>query len=304
MIRREFLKMTGIAVATTAFGSRALVSPSPALAQETSPTQVAWIENGEPAALLQAALKEMGGMSRFVSNGDVVVIKPNMGWDRTPELAGNTNPELVAEVVKECLNAGAKKVKIFDRTCNNPQRCYASCGIEEAATAVGAEVSQIQDERFKSISIKNGEIVKEWSVYQDYLEADKVINIPIAKHHKLARVTLGIKNLMGVLGNERGQIHQNFEKKINDIVGQILPTLTIIDAYRMLIANGPSGGNPADVKMAKSLIMSPCTISADLTALGLFGLKLEEIPYLKEAIARKMNEYDIASLKVKKVSLS
>jgi uncharacterized protein (DUF362 family) len=236
---------------------------------------VAWpdvvrIENGEPAALLRAALQKMGGMGRFISRGDVVVIKPNIGWDRPPELAANTNPELVAELVKECLQAGAKRVKIFDRTCNNPLRCYANSGIEAAAAAVGAEVSHIDESRFKEISLKSGEVLKTWPIYQDYLEADKIINVPIAKHHGLSRLTLGLKNLMGVMGGSRGQLHNNFQKKLIDVVSEILPTLTVIDAYRILTDNGPSGGYPADVKLTRTLVMSPCPVAADMAVLDLF----------------------------------
>lgn len=317
MKRRAFLKMTGRGLVAAGLGSLLSGATSPTLAQDaatvpaTGPAaaasgapDVVLVENGEPAALLQAALKEMGGMGKFVSRGDVVVVKPNIGWDRPPELAGDTNPELVAEVVKECLNAGAKVVKVFDRTCNNPLRCYANSGIEAAAAGAGAEVTQIDESRFKTIGLKNGEAVKSWDIYQDYLEADKIINVPIAKHHGLARVTLGLKNLMGVMGGQRGQIHNPFDKKLNDIAGEILPTLTIIDAYRMLMNNGPSGGNPADVKLAKTLIMSPCTVSADLTALSLFGLQIGDLPYLQEAVNRKMLKFDPTRLNVKKVALS
>lgn len=265
---------------------------------------VVWVENGEPAQLLTAALKEIGGMSRFVSKGDIVLVKPNIGWDRSPEQAADTNPDLVAAIIKECLNAGAKKVRVFDRTCNNPQRCYGNSLIQEKAEAIGAEVTHIDDNRFTMVQLKKGQTLKEWPIYQDYLEATKVINVPIAKHHGLARVTLGMKNLMGVMGGSRGEIHTPFSEKLVDIVSEILPTLTIIDAYRILMAHGPQGGNPEDIKLAKTLIMSACTVAADHAALPLFGLKPDDVEYIKVAAQRGLNKVPVDTINMKKVMLN
>jgi uncharacterized protein (DUF362 family) len=299
MNRRNFLLSTGAGIVGGALFTRG-VDP---LFAAPPPPQAVWVENGEPAQLLAAALKEMGGITRFISRGDVVVVKPNMGWDRAPQFAANTNPDLIAAVIHECFNAGAKTVKVFDRTCNNPLRCYTNSQIEEKARAAGAEVTQIRENRFVDKAI-NGEVVKEWSVYKDYLEADKVINVPIAKHHSLSRVTLGMKNLMGVLGGNRGDIHNEFNKKIVDIDRTILPSLTIIDAYRILTANGPVGGNLAHVKQARTLIMSPCIVCADYLALDLFGLKVEDVGVVSEALKRGLNKFDVKSLNVKRVRLS
>ncbi|NOX90391.1 MAG: DUF362 domain-containing protein [Calditrichaeota bacterium] len=264
--------------------------------------QAVWVENGEPEQLLKRALQEFGGLKRFIKKGDVVVIKPNIGWDRPPELAANTNPQLVAALVKACKEAGAKKVKIFDRTCNNPQRCYRNSQIQKWAEKAGAKVEHVRPNRFKKIAI-GGRVVKEWLIYRDYLEADKVINVPIAKHHSLSLVTLGLKNLMGVMGDNRGLIHNNFAEKLTDIDRKILPTLTIIDAYRILTANGPVGGNPKDVKLTKTLIISDCTVSADNLALSLFGLKSEDVPHIKMAYEKGLAKYDPGKLTVRRVTL-
>ena len=299
MHRRDFLRTAGSGALGTAFLASSFESM---LAGPASP-HVVWVENGEPAQLLAAAFKEFGGIQHFISRGDVVVVKPNMGWDRAPQFAANTNPDLAAAVARECLNAGAKVVKVFDRTCNNPLRCYSNSQIEARAREAGADVSQIRENKFVTKSI-NGEIIKEWPIYRDYLEADKVINLPIAKHHSLCRVTLGLKNLMGVMGGNRGDIHNMFTQKLIDIDRTILPTLTIIDAYRILTANGPVGGNLAHVKTPRTLIMSPCTVSADYTALNLFGLTLDDVDVVKEAAKRGLQKYDIRSLNVKKVRLA
>ncbi|MCI0492006.1 MAG: DUF362 domain-containing protein [Planctomycetes bacterium] len=301
MNRRDFLVATGAG----ALGASLLSSSRNQLFAETQTQtpQAVWVENGEPAQLLAAALKEMGGMSQFVSRGDVVVVKPNMAWDRAPEYAANTNPELVAAVVAACLDAGAKTVKVFDRTCNNPLRSYANSQIEDKATNAGADVSQVRDSRFVNKAI-DGELVKEWPIYKDYLEADKVINVPIAKHHSLAKVTLGMKNLMGVMGGNRGDIHDNFAQRLVDIDRTILPTLTIIDAYRILTANGPVGGNLAHVKQPRTLIMSPCIVAADYVALELFGLGLGDAGFVGEAVKRGLNKYDVGKLDLRRVRLA
>jgi uncharacterized protein (DUF362 family) len=297
MDRREFLKYS------IAFGAGSLVWRAPLPLHAATP-EALWISGGEPADLLTAALQNVGGMQTFISKGDVVVIKPNIGWDRAPQFAADTNPILVGEIIKACLDAGAKKVKVFDRTCNNPQRCYKNSMIKETAEKFGAEVDHIRDFKFKSVRLPEGELVKEWPIYEDYLEADKVINVPVAKHHSMCRVTLGMKNLMGVMGGNRGEIHNHFNMKINDITARILPALTIIDGYRILTRNGPSGGNLNDVKLMKTLILSPCMISADVLALELFDLEINQVPYLQEAIKRGLNKYKQSELKVKRIQLA
>lgn len=302
MKRRTFIKSTGLGIAGAGMLPLSINGLSKVLAQESFPDAVR-VENGEPALLLQTALKELGGLKRFISLGDNVVIKPNMGWDRAPEYAANTNPDLVAELVKETFAAGAKSVKIFDRTCNNPRRCYLNSLIQEKAEAAGAEVLQVRDNRFKTIAI-NGQTIDEWPIYKDYLDADKVINIPVAKHHSMGGVTLGLKNLMGVMGDNRGSIHKNFSAKLIDIDSKILPQLTIIDAYRILLDNGPSGGDLDDVKLTKTLIASPCIVTADVLGLSLFNKKLQEVDYIHEAAKRGLNQFDLNNLNVKTVILT
>jgi len=296
MKRRTFIKTTALGTAA------AVMSMNYIKAEETLPEAV-WVENGEPKELFDRAVKEMGGLGRFISKGDVVVVKPNIGWDRAPEYAANTNPDLVEAIIKECFKVGAKKVKVFDRTCNNPQRCYRNSAIEEKAKAAGAETSHMKKNRYKPLQV-NGELVKEWPIYKDYLDADKVINVPIAKHHSMATVSLGLKNLMGVFGEDRGKVHKDFSTRLIDIDKEILPQLTIIDGYRILTNHGPRGGNLEDVVMKKTLIMSPCTVNADILGLQLFGHKLEDIDHINMALKRGLNKYDPKTLKLKKVVLS
>ena len=300
MKRRRFMRV--LSAGTLSLGLLPLTRHSFLQAKDKFP-QAVWVENGEPEALLARALQEFGGLQRFIKNGDVVVVKPNIAWDRPPELAATTNPQLVAAVVKACKDAGAKEVKVFDRTCNNPRRSYRSSKIAEYAKKAGAKVEQVRENRFKPLKI-NGKIISEWPIYEEYLKADKVINIPIAKQHSISGVTLGLKNLMGVMGDNRGLIHNNFEEKLTDIDRKILPTLTIIDAYRILTANGPVGGNPKDVKLTKTLILSDCTVSADYLALSLFGFTLNDVPHIQKAYEKGLAKYDRKKLTVRKVRLA
>ena len=301
MKRRRFLKTASLGTISAGF---APYLPSISYSQQTRFPDVVVVDNGEPDALISTACKEIGGLQRFISKGDIVVIKPNIGWDRVPELAANTNPHLVGKLTELCFEAGAKQVKIFDRTCNNPLRCYSNSLIEENGSRAGADVLQIRQSRYISHALPNGKLLREWPIYQDYLEADKVINVPIAKHHSMSSVTLGLKNLMGVMGGDRGSLHSDFAVKLIDIVETIKPTLTVIDAYRVLLHNGPQGGNPDDVRLARTLILSPCTVCADIASLELFDLRPAQVEHLQEAINRKMAIINHETLNLKKVTLS
>ncbi|MFH0779082.1 MAG: DUF362 domain-containing protein, partial [Candidatus Eisenbacteria bacterium] len=244
MDRREFLKAAGAGVAAGLIGGLRLPTGTGAEVQHPA---FAVVSGPSVEKNLLSGLKTLGGMSKFVSKGDVVLVKPNIGWDRTPEQAANTNPDLVFSVVKSCYKAGAKKVKVFDYTCNDPRRCYVRSGIADAAKKAGAEVSFIDERKFKQVDM-GGAVLKKWPVYADALECDKIINVPIAKHHGGARLTMSLKNWMGVIGDPRGRLHQDFSQSLADLARFFRPALTILDATRILTANGPQGGNLKDVK--------------------------------------------------------
>ena len=178
------------------------------------------------------------------------MLKPNIAWDRTPEQAANTNPDLVAEVVRQCWQAGAKRVIVTDVSCNEPRRCFQRSGIEAAARAEGAEVILPDPDHFREVDM-GGVVLKNWPVFTPFLEADKVINLPIAKHHVLTGATLGMKNWYGILGGERNRLHQQIHQSLADLANFMLPTLTFMDCYRVLLRNGPTGGNPEDVAAEK-----------------------------------------------------
>lgn len=241
---------------------------------------------GEPRALVERTLQNLGGMRRFVSRQDVVLLKPNISWDRTPQQAANTNPEVVAEVVRQCWQAGAKRVIVTDVSCNEPRRCFQRSGIQAAARAAGAEVILPDPELYREVDL-GGVVLKSWPVFTPFLEADKIINLPIAKHHNLVGVTLGMKNWYGILGGERNRLHQQIHQSLADLASFMLPTVTLLDCYRILIRNGPTGGNIEDVVLKKTMVAGTDPVAIDAwVAKAWWNLDPEQLPYLEMAAAR------------------
>jgi uncharacterized protein (DUF362 family) len=256
-------------------------------------------KDGEPRALVQKALENLGGMRRFVARQDVVVIKPNIAWDRTPEQAANTNPELVAEVVRQCWSAGAKRVIVTDVSCNEARRCFHRSGIEAAARAAGAEIILPDPEKFRDVEI-GGVVLKTWPVFTPFLEADKILNLPIAKHHELTGATLGMKNWYGILGGQRNRLHQQIHQSLADLAAFMLPTLTVMDCYRILLRNGPTGGNLEDVALKKTVVAGTDPVALDAyVAKAYWNLDAEHLPYLRMAAARGLGVVEFEKLAVK-----
>jgi len=300
--RREFIKSL---LVTSGAALSVIVNPFKGLpllgAKEDIPDLV-MVKGGTPKALVQKALVSMGGMDRFVSRGDIVVVKPNIGWDRLPEQGANTNPEVVETVVRMCIDAGAKKVKVFDRPCDDPRRCYVQSGIENAVRSAGGEIYYVDERKFREVKI-GGEILKTWPMYTEVLEADKVMNVPVAKHHSLTRVTLALKNWMGVMGGNRSLIHQKIDQSLADLTLLIKPSLTILDATRILLRNGPSGGNVHDVKKMDVVVAGIDQVAVDSLGASFFGIKGEELGFLR--IAEKMGKgtIDYKKLRFKSIEL-
>ena len=243
-------------------------------------------QGDDPRQLIRKAIEELGGIGRFISRGDVVVIKPNIAWDRTPEQAANTNPEVVAETVRLCREAGAARVIVTDVSCNDPRRCFQRSRIAESARAEGAQVILPEERKFKEVDLR-GDVLSSWPVFEPFLAADKVINLPIAKHHSLTGVTLGMKNWYGILGGQRNRLHQRIQESLVDLADFMRPTLTIIDAYRVLIRNGPTGGSIADVALKKTLVAGTDPVALDAyVAKAYWDLDAGQLPYLQLAQAR------------------
>jgi uncharacterized protein (DUF362 family) len=300
MDRREFIKLAGI----TGIGLSIPLNISPILIDAAvSPETKLAVASGKSAAeITKAAVNAFGGMKKFISRDDIVVVKPNMAWDRLPEQGANTNPEVVAAIVALCYEAGAKKVKVFDRPVNDARRCYVQSGIAEAARAAGAVVSYMDDRKFKNMRI-GGEALREWPLYQEIIEADKVINVPIAKHHGLAWLTMSMKNWMGVMGGSRDRIHQKLDQSLVDLSLVIKPTLTVLDAVRVLTANGPQGGSLADVRKLNTVIVGTDQVAVDAYGATLFGMKGSDLGYVRVAAEAGLGTMDLSKVNIMKIDV-
>jgi uncharacterized protein (DUF362 family) len=229
-------------------------------------------------------------------------VKPNIGWDRLPEQAGNTNPAVVAVLVKLCYDAGAQKVKVFDRPVNDPRRCYVQSGIEAAAKSAGADVQFVDERKFKDMEI-NGLALRSWPLYSELFEADKVINVPIAKHHSLAKLTLSMKNWMGVMGGSRRMIHQKLDESLVDLAMKVKPCLTVLDAVRILTDNGPQGGDLRDVKKLDTVVAGVDQVAIDAYGATLFGMKGSDLGYVRTAAEHRFGVMDLNKLQIRKMTV-
>jgi uncharacterized protein (DUF362 family) len=307
--RRDFLAHSTAAAGLLALGPQA----QHLLAQTAKPADMAiarWSGKGTPSdaelkdlavKLTEKAIDGLGGMGRFVKKGDVVWVKPNIGWDRTPELAGDTNPDLVATLVKMCFDAGAKKVKVGDNPCDIAVKTYQSSGIAAAVKPLGAEVVFLDRNRFKETAI-GGERVKTLPVYPDLLECDLVINAPIVKHHVLSEVTLCMKNYMGVIDNRR-TFHQDIPNCLNDLVRFMKPRLCVLDAIRILKAHGPKGGKLEDVELKTSVAAGVDIVALDAWGAEVMGKKPADLKTITAGAQAGLGKIDYRSLVLKEIAV-
>jgi len=292
MKRREFIK-------DLAVGSLLLHVQPDLLAQTNTSPDLAWIQGESPAQITKEAISALGGIQRFISKGDVVMVKPNIGWDRVPKQAACTNPEVVKTIIELCLGAGAKEVKVIDNPCNPANRTYARSGIADAAKEAGAKVLFPNPHRLKKMPL-NGEWLKEWEVYTDFVEADKIINVPIAKTHSLCRLTMGMKNWLGALGGNRNQLHQKIDQAMVDLAAFFKPCLSVMDGYRILIRNGPQGGRLSDAKLFKTVVAGVDYVAVDAAGATFFDIQPQDLPYLQIAHRKGLGEINLEKLKIEK----
>ena len=292
MKRRDFLK-------NVAVGSLLVGVPSRLLPQEGGFPDLSMIQGESPGQITKEAISAVGGIKRFVAKGDVVIVKPNIGWDRTPEQAACTNPEVVKAIVELCVGADAKQVIVIDNTINPARRTYARSGIAKAAKEAGAKVPYVNPHHLKKMAL-NGEWFKEWEVYTDFVEADKIINVPIAKTHSLSRLTMGLKNWLGAVGGPRNQLHQGLDYAMIDLAKFFKPALTVLDAYRILLRNGPQGGRLSDAELKKTVVAGVDYVAVDALGATFFDIKPEELPYLQLASERKIGRIDLEKLNIEK----
>jgi uncharacterized protein (DUF362 family) len=332
--RREFLRRMAARLGTlaggwllSACGARETPRPTaPSLPTPTpippSPTAIAGVTSaptatpsaeypdlvvargGEPEELVQRALAALGGIGQFVHPGDDVIVKPNICVAyHTYEYAATTNPWVVAALVRLCLEAGARRVRVMDYPFGGTaEQAYVRSGIQEQVVAAGGEMEIMPHFKFISTEIPQGLDLRQCDIYDDVLNADVVIDVPIAKHHSLARLTLGMKNLMGVI-RDRPAMHRNLGQRLADLTSRIRPALTVVDAVRILVDNGPTGGSLDDVKKMDTVIVSPDIVSADSYAATLFGLQPNDLSYVRAATAMGLGRSDLDRLKIEEIAV-
>ncbi len=310
LTRREFLKLTGMAAAGLVLLETGCSPQAGKSQRQLSPptgnqAYLAVARGTDPAAIVKTALASLGGIERFVKTGQDVIIKPNICVDYHPaEYAATTNPDVVATLVALCLGAGAKHVRVMDSPFAgiSPNSAYAASGIEAAVKAAGGVMEVMSPIKFAKFPIPQGKSITSWEIYRDVLETDVLIDVPIAKNHSLARLTLGGKNLLGVVSNPN-QIHADLPQRVADLVSLIRPTLTVVDAYRILKEHGPTGGSLNDVTQANTIIASHDIIAADAYGATLFGLTGADVPYIKIGAEMGLGTLDLSKVKVEEVNV-
>lgn len=313
---------TNLSHATTSIPPSVNGTPGPAATATTTPTQtptetptdtptptptpayMAVVHGSDPAAITRAAVDALGGIAGFVASGYDVIIKPNICTDiNPPEYASTTNPTVVATLVSMCLEAGAKRVRVMDYPiAGQTEAAYEMSGIKAAVEAAGGIMHVMSFPKYITAEIPLGKSMKEIRIYPDILEADLLINVPIAKHHSAARLTLGCKNLMGIV-LDRNLMHASLHQRIADLASLVQPELTVMDAVRILTDHGPTGGDLADVKQMDTVIASRDIVAVDSYSTTLFGLTAADIGYIMDAADLGLGTADLTSIDLREISL-
>ena len=314
MDRREFLKTAAIAGAAVAVKlnvraqgaveNAAAADASAAAKPDAAKPVVVAVRNGEPAEMFRKGIEELGGMKAFVKPGQTVVVKPNIGWDKTPEQAANTNPELVGEIVRQAVAAGAKTVTVFDHTCNEWTRCYKNSGIEEAAREAGAEVvTGAGGQHYVERTCEAAVVMKTAKIHKALLAADVVINVPVLKNHGGAKLTAAMKNWMGVVEN-RGYMHQNnLHQCIADSILYRVPDLNVVDAYRVMFTGGPQGNANSRIEVKKYQILSRDIVAVDTLALKVIEFQKHEVPHLAMGEKLGLGSADESTYDIRRIDM-
>ncbi|MBA4138763.1 MAG: tat (twin-arginine translocation) pathway signal sequence [Opitutus sp.] len=306
--RRDFLK-TGLALAATLSAARytraqAGATPAPASGPAARPVLAA-VRDGSRTAMLERALAELGGIGAFVQPGQSVLIKPNIGWDVAPERGANTHPEIVGRLVVLCREAGAKSVSVFDHTCDQWQRCYATSGIEQAVKDAGGIVVSGDDHNlYRSVAIPRGVKLQSAEVHQLVLDSDVFINVPVLKHHSGSLMTGAMKNLMGVVWDRRFYHRNDLHQCIADFLTFKRPTLNIMDAFHPMVRNGPRGRAAEDVVPMNSLLACTDIVAIDAAATRFLGHEPSAVRHISLAAALGLGTMDLNAIDIRRLKLT
>jgi len=312
MDRREFLKKTAALGAAGALGlflgDRS--APSRLWAESQAPNTIRKIpdiiavKGGGQASRLDRALQEIGGIGAFVRKGQTVVIKPNIGWSQEPDIAANTNPELVKRLVEQCIQAGAKKVWVFDHSCDNGPASYKTSLIESYAKDGGATVVPgDSSSSYQEVAIPGAVTLKKTKVHELILEADVFINVPVLKDHSGAGMTCAMKNLMGIVW-DRGAFHaQGLDQCIADCCLFRRPVLNIVDAGKIMLSGGPRGHAGSQYNEQQMLILSTDIVAIDAVSARALGKTPEDFGYIARGQERGLGASDLEKLDIRRLTV-
>ncbi len=268
------------------------------------PYDLVAIKGGTPEDMFDKAIASLGGISKFVSKNQTVVVKPNIGWDSTPERAANTNPGLVGRIIQHCLQAGARDVYVFDHTCNEWTRCYKNSGIEDAVKKAGGKmVAGNSSSSYHTVEVKRGKVLKSAQVHELILESDVFINVPTLKSHGGTRLSICMKNLMGIVWNRSWWHANDLQQCIADFTTYRKPDLNVVDAYRVLKRNGPRGVSVNDVVTMKYQVISTDIVAADAASAKIFGLQPGEVSHIALAGQLGSGTIDLDKLRINRITI-
>jgi uncharacterized protein (DUF362 family) len=260
--------------------------------------KMAIAKGADRAKTVAAALAAIGGIEQFVRKGDRVVLKVNAAFATPPALSATTHPELVAEVARLCLAAGAASVLVTDNPINDPASCFTLTGIEQAARRAGAKVAMPSAEAFAPTSVKGGWLILNWPLlYKPLAGAQKLIGLAPVKHHERAGASMILKNWYGLLGGRRNVFHQDINVIVKELAMMVSPTLVILDGTTTMMRNGPTGGSLDDLAATNTMIVSTDPVAADAFGATLLGKTAADLPYLGLAAAAGRGTTDNESLK-------
>jgi len=307
MKRREFLTQAGRAAALAAMAGEAglislgcqsevsrkalAIKPDFQVAADPQFPCVVLARREDHASALSAALEAIGGIRRFVKPGERVLLKPNAAWNRVPEHGVNTNPVLVGEMTRQCRLAGASEVLVTDYGGSDQEKTFSRSGIKQAVERNGGRILFLSENDFRQADLR-GKFISTWPVLKYIFEVDRLINMPIAKHHGLVWGTASMKNFFGAIGGHRDYLHEQLDQAIVDLAAYFQPTLTVIDATRVLMRNGPGGGSFADVRICNAVICATDQVAADARACEFLNISSREIRHVVLAAQQGLGEID------------
>ncbi len=247
--------------------------------------------------MLRQAVDKLGGISRFISKDDIVLVKPNVAFDRSPNLGATSNPSILEELIRLILVDGkAQEVRIADNPIESPPDCFAKSKIRKAAEQGGGRVYLPDSNSFKLLNTPGAELIEEWTFFhRPFTNVDKVIGLAPVKDHNLCGASMGLKNWYGLLGGTRNQFHQDIHGIISDLSLMMSPTLTILDGTNVLMENGPTGGDPSNVKKGNVIVAGTDRVAIDAWAFEHCLERGRDYPeYLHKAEAKGTGKVDWA----------